>query len=119
LGQALAVELGASVGGFHHAGGKDYREDLANLKRLGQAGTIERLIVIVEAFDEPDRALRRFLDDARKQIGETTPLVVAVVEELTEHSVVPPSAADMNRWRRMVGTLVDPYLDVQPLGGAR
>ncbi len=119
LAQALARELGASVDGFHHAGGKDYREDSANLERLGQAGSIERLIVIVEAFDEPDRALRRFLGDARTQIGKTTPLIVAVVEELTEESVVPPAPADVNRWRRMVGTLADPYLDVQPLGGSQ
>ena len=116
LAKALATELGARVSMFHHAGGKDYREDEANLERLGSAEEIERLIVIAEAFDEPDRAMRRFIAACRDNLESSVPIIVAVLGEVVGDQVHAPTPSDLTRWRRMLGTVADPYLDVQPLG---
>ncbi|MGM0577908.1 MAG: DUF2868 domain-containing protein [Myxococcota bacterium] len=116
LARAVRRATGASVAGFRRAGGRDYREDLADLESLETAEDVEMVVLVAEAFEEPDRALRRFLEDIRARVGDTVPVVVALAGEIAGDQVEPPYPGDVSRWRRMVGTMTDPYLDVQPLG---
>ncbi len=97
--------MGAGVDTLAAAGGADYAADLAHLESL-QAEPPPQVLLVAEGFDEPDRALRRYLTQIRARVGAAVPLVVLLIEAELE---------DLQRWRAMLAGLADPYLDVQLL----
>lgn len=115
---ALARDLAIEGAGFHHAGGRDYREDRGTVERLAEQGA-DRVAVLVEAFDEPDRALRRFLSDLREALPDRVPIIVGVFEMIDQDGVVAPSRDDLKRWTSMVRAEGDAFVDVLPLGDNR
>lgn len=116
--EALARDVAIDVQGFHYAGGRDYREDVANIARLEAEAAPSRVAVLVEAFDEPDRAARRFLADLREALADTVPILVTVLERVEGDRVIAPAREDVRRWSSMVKADGDAYIDVLPIGVA-
>jgi hypothetical protein len=111
LESALARGLGAPVARTRAAGGKDEDEPGFDWTRFAGAG--EQLVVVAEAFEPPDRGVRRLLSDLRRALGPRRLLLVVLVGE--GDGPGPPRDADVRIWRDALATLADPFLSVEPL----
>jgi hypothetical protein len=111
LESALARGLGAPVARTCAAGGKDQDEPGDDWARLAGAG--ERWVVVAEAFEPPDRGVRRLISDLRRAVGPRRLLLVLLVGEGEPPG--PPRDADVRIWRDALATLADPFLSVEPL----
>jgi hypothetical protein len=115
LKAALTWSTGGGVTEFHSAGGLDFEEGVEGWHdRLAGAA---RVALVAEGWEAPDRSVRRLLTELRRSAGPRSPLTVWLVDEAGE--VVRPAAApQLKIWREALGRLEDPYLAVEPLGGA-
>jgi hypothetical protein len=110
---ALASALGRPVVRVRRAGGKDHEEAGADWAALGAGADV---VVVAEAFEPPDRAVRRLLAELRRALGATRPVRVLLVGD----AEAPPGAPrdhDVRVWRDGLAPLEDPYLAVEPLRG--
>lgn len=78
-----------------------------------------RLLVLAEAFEAPDKAVRRFLTTLRGAAGERRPIVVGLVHEATPTDYRPVDPATVRLWRQHLAANEDPYLGVEALEPAR
>lgn len=76
-------------------------------------------VVLAEAFEAPDKALRRFLRALRERAGPRRPLVVGLVGEARVDGWTAPTAEDITVWHQHLAIAEDPYLGLEVLGGAR
>jgi hypothetical protein len=111
---AVARALGRPVAWTRRAGGRDHEEAGADWAALAD-GT--DLVVVAEAFEPPDRAVRRLLETLRGAVGAGRPLTVLLLDA-ADSRPAPPRAEDVRVWRDGLAPLEDPYLAVEPLGEA-
>lgn len=112
LEAALARALGCPVLRTRAAGGAEPAGDGADWAALG-AG-VDTVAVVAEAFEAPDRGIRRLLSDLRAALGPRRLLLVVLVGA-SAGSPAPPRDADVAIWRDGLAALEDPYLSVEPL----
>ncbi len=95
------------------AGGLDISGDEASQRSAGQAG--DAVVVVAEAWEAPDKGIRRFLHGLRVAVGPERPIYVALVGEGAPDALAAPDDEDVVVWRDRLTLLEDPYLGVQPL----
>jgi hypothetical protein len=78
---------------------------------------MDTVAVVAEAFEAPDRGVRRLLSDLRGALGPRRPLLVLLVGAAAD-GPRPPRDADVSIWRDGLAPLEDPHLSVEPLRGA-
>jgi hypothetical protein len=115
LEAALAHALGCPVSRTRAAGGKGHDEDGADWAAL--AAGMDTVAVVAEAFEAPDRGVRRLLSDLRGALGPRRLLLVLLVGAAAD-GPRPPRDADVSIWRDGLAPLEDPHLSVEPLRGA-
>ena len=71
-----------------------------------------------EGFEAPDRAVLRFLASLRRAAGPRRHVLVLLVE-VAGDAVRAAAEAQVRIWRDGLARLEDPFLAVEPLGGAR
>jgi len=111
---AVRRQTGCEVTGVHAAGGLDFDEggrDWAS--RLD--GT-DRVAVVAEGWEAPDRSVLRLLRELRSAAGPRRHLRVLLVDA-ADAGGRPPPEAQVRVWREALARLEDPYLAVEPLGG--
>jgi uncharacterized protein DUF2868 len=111
LESALARGLGAPLARTRATGGKDHDEPGIDWTRFAGAG--EQVVLVAEAFEPPDRSVRRLLADLRRALGPRRLVLVVLVGE--GDGPGPPRDADVRIWRDALATLADPFLSVEPL----
>lgn len=89
-------------------------ESEAHAQLARQEGPV---LVVAEAWEAPDKAIRRFLRDLRAAVGARRPLVVGLVGEADGVAWPPPAPENVRLWREHLAALEDPYLGVEPLEG--
>ncbi len=94
----------------------DYAAERAALDAL--AATDARVLVLAEGWEAPDKAVRRFVGEARAAVGPGRPLVVALIAGLEGDTWRPAAPADVTLWRQQLARAEDPYLRVEALEAA-
>jgi Protein of unknown function (DUF2868) len=108
--QALWRRLGLVEVRHDAAGGSDIEPDRALLEGAGPA---ERAVVlVVEGWEAPDKATRRFVQALRARGAAERPVFVVVL-------VPRADAPELGVWRDRMQLLEDPFVSVQPLVAAR
>ena len=92
----------------------DFRAEKAALEAL--AHDESRVLVLVETFESPDKAVRRFLRGVREAVGPRRPLVVALVDEAGGDARA-VDGETLALWQQHLASNEDPYLGVEVLGG--
>ncbi len=110
LEAALARALGCPVLRTRAAGGKGHGEDGTDWAEL--AAGADAVVVVAEAFEAPDRGVRRLLSDLRAALGPRRLLLVVLVGS---DGPRPPRDGDVSIWRDGLAPLEDPHLSVEPL----
>lgn len=115
LEAALRHQTGCAVTGLHPAGGLDFEEGAGDWPRRLEGA--DQVALIAEGWEAPDRSVRRLLAELRRAVGPRRPVTVWLVDE-ADANVRPAPPAQLRLWRDALGPLEDPYLEVEPLGGA-
>lgn len=116
LQAALRQTTGCEVADAHAAGGVDFDTEVDDWG--GRLAGVDRVALVAEGWEAPDRSVRRFLETLRRAVGPRRPVTVWLVDE-AETGVRPAAPAQLALWREVLGRLEDPYLAVEPLGAAR
>ena len=116
LTDSIAKTFGYQLSAVMDAGGVDVSVDADSQRRA--ADTDQPLIVLAEAWEAPDKGLRRYLRALRTAAGPERPIYVALVGEGTTESLAAPATDDVALWRDRLTLLEDPYLGVMPLEAA-
>lgn len=113
---AVRRQTGCEVTGVHAAGGLDFDEGGSDwAARLDGS---DRVVVVAEGWEAPDRSVLRLLRELRGAAGPRRHLGVLLVDA-GEEGGRPPPEAQVRVWREALARLEDPYLAVDPLGGGR
>jgi hypothetical protein len=114
LESAASRALGRPVASVHAAGGHGHEE--AGIDWAAAAGGADPVVVVAEAFEPPDRGVRRLLRELRGALGPRRTLLVLLVG--AEPGPRPPRPEDVRVWRDALEALEDPFVGVEPLGEA-
>jgi hypothetical protein len=112
LDLAVARQTGCAVVGVHAAGGRDFEEAAIAWDRL--ASGADRVVVVAEGWEAPDKAALRLVRDLRGALGPRRHVVVLLVDT-GDGAVRPPRAPEVRIWEEGLARLEDPYLSVEPL----
>lgn len=93
----------------------DYAAEARALDTL--AADDARVLVLAEAFEAPDKAIRRFLRALRDTLGPARPIIVGLVHEATADGFRPVDPATLRLWRQHLAANEDPWLGVEALEG--
>lgn len=102
--EQLAAERGYRIQRSATAGGADYALDETLLGDLSRAAH-EPVLLLVEGWEAPDKATRRFIAQLRACGAEVRPIHVLV------HSAAPN--AELEIWRDRLAFLQDPFVSVE------
>ena len=92
----------------------DYAAEEEAVVQLGTGR--EPVLVVAEAWEAPDKAVRRFLGRLRAEILRDRPIVLGLVGEADTSGWAEVASADLRVWRRHLAALEDPYLSIEALG---
>ncbi|MGF1508700.1 MAG: DUF2868 domain-containing protein [Myxococcota bacterium] len=101
------VEIKIRLLGIHRDRERDAVEALA-----GGSGSV---VVLVESWEPPDKAIRRFLSEIRQIVGARRPIWVAPYSRLDADGFEPAAHQDLQVWQDRLTLLEDPYLAVERL----
>jgi hypothetical protein len=95
----------------HAAGGRAHAEARADW--AAAADGADPVVVVAEAFEPPDRGVRRLVQDLRAALGPRRTVLVLLVGD-------PPGSAaprpdDVRVWRDALEALEDPWVGVESL----
>ena len=114
VASAIASSLGLEVVSTLQAGGRDVARDQAACRSLAGGG--DRVLVLAEGWEAPDRGVRVFLSDLRAALGPRRPVLVLLVDEASGgDGWAPARPTDVALWRDRLALLEDNYLGVEPL----
>ncbi|MCB9528957.1 MAG: DUF2868 domain-containing protein [Myxococcales bacterium] len=91
----------------------DYDAEARALQTL--AADDARVLVLAEAFEAPDKAIRRFLRALRDALGPDRPIIVGLVHEATPDGYRPVDPDTLRLWRQHLAANEDPWLGVEAL----
>lgn len=113
LDRWLHAQLGWSARQYGTAGGADFEAERRAIEAAAATGL--PLVVVAEAWEPPDKAVRRFLKALRAAAGPRTKLAVVL---LGAASAQPNAevARDLQTWSAQLAALEDPYLSVESMG---
>lgn len=111
--RTIRTTFGLRVDGAVDAGGVDLAADSASQRAAADA--TGPVVVLAEAWEAPDKGVRRFLTGLRASVGRTRPIFVALVGEGDDAMLAPPEPSDVAVWKDRLTLLEDPYLGVQPV----
>ena len=114
LEAALSRALGCPVSRTRAAGGKGVGEDGTDWAAL--AAGVDTVAIVAEAFEAPDRGVRRLISRARATLGPGRLLLVLLVGDSAD-GPRPPRTEDLSIWRDGLASLEDPWLAVEPVAG--
>ncbi|MEL7367436.1 MAG: DUF2868 domain-containing protein [Myxococcota bacterium] len=113
---AIRATFGYRIEVATEAGGADFDEDEASQRTAAEVSG--PVVVVAEAFEAPDKGIRRYLRGLRQAVGIDRPIYVALVGEGTADLLAPPVADDVALWKDRMTLLEDPYLGVQAVENA-
>ncbi|HET8540717.1 MAG TPA: DUF2868 domain-containing protein [Anaeromyxobacter sp.] len=108
LAAAASRALARPVAAVRAAGGGGHEEDWA-----AWADGADPVVVVAEAFEPPDRGVRRLLEDLRGALGPRRSVLVLLVGDAPGPGT--PRPEDVRVWRDAVEALEDPFVGVEPL----
>jgi hypothetical protein len=106
----LQREFGWKVRSVLAAGGADFTFDEASIRAAASLGL--PIAVVAEAFEPPDKAVRRFLAELRSAARPATHVLVALVAEAHGEAIV-ARGQDLETWSSQLAALEDAYLRVE------
>lgn len=115
LEAAASRTLRRPVASVHVAGGRGHEE--ARTDWAAATGGADPVVVVAEAFEPPDRGVRRLLEDLRGALGARRTVLVLLVGDPPGPAA--PRPEDVRVWRDALEALEDPLVGVEPLGEGR
>jgi hypothetical protein len=115
IAQLVEARLGVAVGPVHTVGGLDHGQDEQSLRTLQNGISAHHIVLLVEAWEPPVAEYVDLLTRLREILGSGSMIVVLLYHRDQGGSPVPPSAVDLEIWRRQLSTVGDPWLAVEPL----
>ena len=116
LDLGLRATFGYRTAMLVEAGGLDVAED--ETSRAEAAALEDPVVLVAEAWEAPDKGLRRYLTALRSAVGADRPIYVALVGEAGQSGFEAADPEDIAIWRDRLALLEDPYLGVEPLEAA-
>jgi hypothetical protein len=106
---ALCARLGLDPVRRDAAGGSDVNDDDALLEtaRQGAGRDTDAVLLLVEGWEAPDKATRRFVQALRQKGASDRPIFVCVL-------LPAENAPELSLWRDRLRLLEDPFVSVQP-----
>jgi hypothetical protein len=101
--------------GLRGAGGKDDGDGQGLLQECERLPAGQVVMVLVEAWEAPGKAILHFLRALRLRAGARRPIIVLLLNGPVGQRRL-PDPEDESVWSRRLATLGDPYLRVEPLG---
>lgn len=111
LEDAAARALGRPIVAVHAAGGRGHEEAATDWAAV--AGGADPVVVVAEAFEPPDRGVRRLVEELRRALGPRRTVLVLLVGDGPGPAA--PHAQDLRVWRDALEALEDPFVGVEPL----
>ena len=111
LEAAASRSLGRPIAAVHAAGGRGHEE--ARTDWAAAAAGADPVVVVAEAFEPPDRGLRRLVEDLRRALGPRRTVLVLLVG--AGPGAGAPRTEDVRVWRDALEALEDPFVGVEPL----
>lgn len=108
----LTAELGWSIENELSAGGADFEQDERTIRDA--AADARPVVVTAEAYEPPDKSVRRFLTGLRKELGPRIKVSVLLVATQDE-KWAPAARTDVETWTHQLAVLEDPYLAVESI----
>ncbi len=99
------------------AGGPDYAVDDATLRTIPTVPTLGRIVVVCEAWETPNESLLHFAAALRRGVAPDLAIVIVLTGEIADGEPRRPAPDDADLWRRLLGTIADPWLDVVAVEG--
>lgn len=103
--------LHLDAGEIAHAGGVDFAAEDAVLARI--EGRPASVVVVAEAWEAPDKSVRRFLARLRTALGPNHTIHVLLTGEASAEAPGRPAESQLEVWRERLALLEDPYLGVE------
>jgi len=113
VNRALARGFGGNLARLLRAGGADFLADRAVSEEL--AVHTDPIFIVAEAWEPPDKSIRRFLRFIREAAGKQRPITVALVGRGQQGRFTVPDGSDMALWRDRLTLLEDPYIGTAAL----
>ncbi|MEO8183434.1 MAG: DUF2868 domain-containing protein [Deltaproteobacteria bacterium] len=107
---ALCGRLGLRAVRQDAAGGSDFGRDAALLE--GSTASAATVLLVVEGWEAPDKATRRFVQELRQNGAPDRAVFVCVLS-------VAPDASELALWRDRLRLLQDPFVSVQSIAVSR
>ncbi len=112
----ITAALGWQVGETRQAGGGGLDDERAVHAALADAADESApIVVLVEAWEAPDKTTLRFIKGVREAVGARRPIAVGLLQQDPAQAPRAPAADDVQTWRTRLASLQDPYLGVEPL----
>jgi hypothetical protein len=109
----LQREFGWTIRSVLPAGGADFSVDDATIRAAAAGGL--PIAVAAEAFEPPDKAVRRFLAELRSAAKPGTHVLVALLGSTGDPPVI-ARRQDFETWSAQLAALEDAYLSVESVG---
>lgn len=103
---SLCEQLGLHVVRRESAGGSDFARDSVLLESARQSS--DAVVLIVEGWEAPDKATRRFVQALRQNGDPARPVFVSVLLPAAD-------APELSLWRDRMRLLEDPLVSVEPI----
>lgn len=98
------------------AGGMDALQDKKVIVEIGaEPDQAVPLVIIVESWEVPSKAIIWFLAELRKEIQEKRAILIALLNIDEDMKPVPPATMDWQNWRRSMAESGDPFLRVEAI----
>jgi uncharacterized protein DUF2868 len=102
----LCKRLGLSAVRREAAGGSDFSRDSELLQAASQGA--EAFVLVVDGWEAPDRATRRFVQGLRQSGAAERPVFIQVL-------LAAPDAPELSLWRDRLRLLEDPFVVIEAL----
>ncbi|KAA3620053.1 MAG: DUF2868 domain-containing protein [Calditrichaeota bacterium] len=111
----LSQRFGWQIKEKYEAGLFDNYSDTTALGKFSKSkNEMESIVVLVESWETPSKAIKYFLQNLRQYILPDRPIIVGLINTTPAENLA-PLLEDWQSWQNEMAPLADPYLRVEPM----
>jgi len=101
-----------------YAGMLENDQDERTLKHFSRNVGDEPILVLLEAWEAPSKAIARFLSLLRMNIKENRMIVIGLINLDSDNKIISPAQTDWQNWQDAAVKLHDPFVCIEPVAEA-